>query len=214
MKKIFSVLVFFISFASLSAMSDFSNRTFCMGLSVPYMKHDYKIDEMDTVTLNGIGLNLNLRRMKDDMKLGIFLDSDIFMPLSKTVSLDEENMTTSKFSDYEYFFGIDALAGIYTVLFRDGSLNIPFGLGFHLDGFISKDKYDDIVIKESVYTLGAGLWCNLEINVSKRFGVYLGSKLIYDFYYKMNNKAVVTTVQSGSCKCFTVIPAAGVLWRF
>ena len=31
---------------------------------------------------------------------------------------------------------------------------------------------------------------------------------------KMNNKAVVTTVQSGSCKCFTVIPAAGVLWRF
>ena len=214
MKKIISVLVFFVSFFSLSAMSDFSNRTFCLGLSFPNMKQNYQIDGMDTVTLNGIGLNLNLRRMKDDMKLGIFLDSDIFMPLSKTVSIDEKNMTTSKFSDYEYFFGIDALAGIYTVLFRDGSLNIPLGLGFHLDGFISKDRYDDIVIKESVYTLGAGLWCNLEINISKSFGVYLGSKLIYDFYYKMNNKAVVTTVQSGSCKGYALIPAAGVLWRF
>ncbi|WP_294430441.1 hypothetical protein [uncultured Treponema sp.] len=214
MKKIFSLFVFFISLFSASAMSDFSNRTFCMGLSFPNMKHDYRIDGMDAVTLNGIGLNFNVRRMKDEMKLGIFLDTDIFMPISKTIVVNEQNMTTSKITDYEFFFGIDALAGIYTVLFRDASLNFPVGLGFHLDGFISKEKYDDIIIKESVYTLGAGLWLNLEINVSKRFGVYLGSKFIYDFYYKMNNKSAITTVQSGNCRCFSAIPTAGVLWRF
>lgn len=214
MKKIFFAVLIFLSVFSVSAMSDFSNRTFCAGLSFPYFRHDYKIDGMDTVTLNGIGLNLNIRNMRDEMKLGLFLDSDIFMPFSKTIAIDEKNMKTTKISDYDYFFGIDALAGIYTVLFRDATFNIPVGLGFHIDGFISKQKYDDILIKETVYTLGIGGWLNFEINLSKRFGVYAGTKIIYDFYYKLNNKATISTIHDGSCSCFAVIPAIGVLWRF
>lgn len=214
MKKIIFAFLIFVSLFSANAMTDFSNHTFCLGLSFPYMRHDYKTDDMDTVTLNGIGLNLNYRNMRDTMKIGLFLDADIFMPLSKTVAIDENTMATTKFSDYDFFFGIDALAGIYTVIFRDGTFNLPVGAGFHLEGFMSKQKYDDLTVKESVYTLGIAAWMNVEINLSKRMGVYFGSKFIYDFYYKLNNKARVTEAKDGYGICFSVIPAVGLLWRF
>ena len=100
------------------------------------------------------------------------------------------------------------------MLFRDANFNIPFGLGFNLDGFISKQKTDDIIIKESVYSLGIGAWINFEVNFSRTFGIYLGSKVIYDFYYKLNNKAMITETHDGYGNCFSVIPALGVLWRF
>ena len=214
MKKIIFALLIFASLFSANAMSDFSNRTFCLGFSFPYMRHDYKTDDMDTVTLNGIGLNLNYRNMRDTMKIGLFLDADIFMPFSKTVALDEKTMVTTNFSDYDFFLGIDALAGIYTVLYRNGTFNLPMGAGFHIEGFMSKQKYDDVVVKESVYTLGIGLWTNVEINLTKRMGVYIGSKFVYDFYYKLNNKARITETKDGYGTCFSVIPAMGVLWRF
>ena len=214
MKKTFSLLLLFFCFFSASAMSDFSDHSFCFGFSFPYMRHDYKLDSMDTVTLNGIGINLNYRNMRDTMKIGLFLDADIFVPFSKTVALDEKNMTTTKISDYKYFFGIDALAGIYTVLFRDGSFTIPVGGGFHIEGFTSKQEQKDLTIKESVYTIGIGVWANIEANISKYFAIYFGTKVIYDFYYNMSYKASISESQNGICTCFSVIPALGVIWRF
>jgi hypothetical protein len=214
MKKIIFALLIFASLFSANAMSDFSNRTFCLGFSFPYMRHDYKTDDMDTVTLNGIGLNLNYRNMRDTLKIGLFLDADIFMPFSKTIALDEKTMATTHLSEYEYFFGIDALAGIYTVIFRNANITVPIGAGFHIEGFTSKQKFDDLIVKESVYTLGLGLWLNIEANLTKNFGMFLGTKVIYDFYYKLNYTARITDIQDGSCNCFSVIPALGVLWRF
>ena len=214
MKKIFSAFLMFTSFFSVNAMSDFSNRNLCAGISFPYMNHDYEIGDMDTVTLSGIGLNLNFRQMREEMNIGIFLDADIFLPFSKTIAIDEKTSSISKFSDYEYFFGIDALAGIYTVLFRDGTFNFPVGAGFHIEGFISKEKYDDVIIRESTYTLGLGAWFNLEVNFSKKFGIYAGSKIIYDFYYKFNNRALITTLKDGTCKCWSIVPSVGLLRHF
>lgn len=214
MKKIFFAVLLCVSIFSAGAMSDFAGRTFCAGLSFPYMRHDYRISGMDAVTLSGIGLNLNYRQMREEMKIGLFLDSDLFMPFSKTVALDERISTTTHFSDYDYFFGIDVLVGIYTVLFRDETFNFPIGAGFHLDGFISKQSYEELIIKESVYTLGLGGWLNAEIIVTKRLGMYAGAKVLYDFYYKLNNKAATTTAQDGRSRCFSLIPAVGFLWRF
>ncbi|MBQ8013042.1 MAG: hypothetical protein IJ257_01415 [Treponema sp.] len=214
MKKIFFALMFFLCVFSVNAMSDYSNKTFCLGLSFPYMWHDYKSEDMDAVTLHGIGLNLNYRNMNDNMKIGLLVNADIFMPLSKTIAVDENTMTTTYLKDYDYFFGLDMLVGIYTVFFKNGDINIPAGLGFNLDGFISKQKYGDTIVNESVYTLGVGLWANVEINISKNMGVYFGSKFVYDFYHKLSNKAVVTTNHDGLSNCFSVIPAMGVLWHF
>ncbi|WP_296331502.1 hypothetical protein [uncultured Treponema sp.] len=214
MKKIISLLLLFFCIFSASAMSDTSDRSFCFGFSFPYMRHDYKTDDMGTVTLNGIGINLNYRNMRDTMKIGLLIDADIFMPFSKTVALDKDTMTTTKFSEYEYFFGIDALVGIYTALFRSGNWTIPAGLGFHIEGFTSKQKSDDIIIKESVYSLGLGAWINVEANLTKNFGMFLGTKVIYDFYYKLNYTAKITEIEDGTCNCFSVIPAIGFVWRF
>lgn len=214
MKKIFFAFLISLSLFSAHAMSDFSNKTFCAGISFPVINNDYKLAAFDSMRLNAVGVNLNYRNMNDYMKIGIFLNSDIYMPYSKVIIWDEKYQTTTNLSDYEYFFGTDILAGIYTVLFRDGTFNFPIGAGFHLDGFISKQKNNEVVIKESVYTVGLGAWANAEINLSKRFGVYAGGKVIYDFYYKLNNKATVTTINDGSCRCFAIIPAIGALWRF
>ena len=98
-------------------------------------------------------------------------------------------------------------------MYRDETFNIPVGAGFHLDGFISKQKYNDEIIKESVYTVGVGAWFNIEVNFSRNMGIYAGSKIGYDFYYKMNSKSWSSVIQDGSCNGFTIIPALGLLWH-
>ena len=214
MKKIFFAFLIFASIFSASAMSDFSNKNFCFGISFPTVKNDYKFDSYDSMRLNAVGLNLNYRNMNDYMKIGIFLNTDIYMPYSKVIVLDEKHQTTTNYSDYKYFFGTDILAGMYTVLYRDETFNIPVGAGFHLDGFISKQKNNDEIIKESVYTVGVGAWFNIEVNFSRNMGIYAGSKIGYDFYYKMNSKSWSSVIQDGSCNGFTIIPALGLLWHF
>ena len=213
MKKIFFVFLLFASIFSASAMSDFANKNFCFGISFPFIKNDYLLDDVDAVKLNAIAANLSYRSMKDSMKIGLFLDADIFFPYTKTIILNETYQTTTKFSDYDYFFGTDVLAGVYTVLYRDGSINLPIGAGLHLNGSISKQEYASTIVKETVYTVGLGAWFNFEINMTKRFGVYAGSKFAYDFYYKMNSKQTVKTVLDGKCKGFTFIPAVGLIWH-
>lgn len=214
MKKIFFVFLFFASLFCASASSDYYSKNLCFGISFPFVNNDYFLENSDSVKLDAIGINLNYRRMKDTMKIGLFLDADIFMPYTKTLIIDEKTQTTTKLSDYEYFFGTDIVAGIYTVLFRNDSISLPFGVGLHLDGYISKQKYESTIIKESVYTVGIGGWLNFEVDISRKFGVYAGSKFVYDFYYKLNNKATLTTVQDGKCKGFTFVPAVGLVWHF
>lgn len=213
MKKIFFALLLFVSVFSIHAKSAYYNENFCFGLSFPVINNDYLIDNFDSVKLDAVGINLNYRRIKDTMKIGLFLDADIFMPYSKTLILNEKYQTTSKISDYTYFFGTDVLAGIFTVLYHDDSIRIPFGIGLHLDGYISKQKYEKTIIKESAYTVGVGAWVNFEVDFSRRFGAFVGSKFAYDFYYKLNNKAEFTTANDGKCKGFTFVPAVGLVWH-
>ncbi|MBP3771797.1 MAG: hypothetical protein J6I53_03770 [Treponema sp.] len=213
MKKIFFTFLLFVSIFSAEAASDYYAKNFCLGISFPFINNDYLLEDVDSVKLNAVGLNLNYRSMKDTMKIGVFLDADIYMPYTKTLIIDEDTQASTKISDYDYFFGTDVLAGIYAVLYNDSSLSIPFGGGLHIDGYISKQKYETTVVKESVYTLGIGAWVNLEVDVSQKFGVYFGSKLVYDFYYKLNNKAMPNTIQDGKCKGFTFAPALGIVWH-
>ena len=214
MKKIIFAVLVFLSFFSASADGDISEKTFCVGISFPYMTHDYKIDDFDMVKINAVGLNLNARKMKSTMKIGAFLNCDIFMPYSKVIIWNDKYQTTTTISDYKYFMGIDALAGFYGILYQNNTINIPLGLGFHIDGFLSKRKSNNTIIKESTYTVGLGAWINFEVSVSKNIGVFAGSKVIYDFYYKSSTQNNGTVSNDGKCKAFTFIPALGLVWYF
>lgn len=215
LRKTFIVGLFCVIMLSAHAMSDISTSSLGLGLSFPYSHQNYNISGMDSIVLSGFGINLNWRTMPEHMMLGFFLDTDVFFPSSKTVNIDENYMTTTQFSDYDYFFGIDVLGGFYTVVYQAGSLSIPFGLGLHLDGYSSKLDYKDYEIKESVYTLGIGAWLNLEVNISKRFGIYAGTKFIYDFYYQLNeNNSSYKVNKTGRCTGFTFVPVVGAIWHF
>lgn len=209
MKKIFFAFLFLISSAGIFAASDFSNSTLSAGLAFPYMKHDYKISGEDSVTLFGMGLNLNYRHQNEGFSYGFFIDSDIYFPTYKTVNLSNSKSATVNFSDYDYFFGVDALAGVYKVLYFNGGAFVPAGIGIHLNGYTSKLEENSYSLKESVYTMGIGAWANYEINLSKKFGVFAGIKVIYDFYYKMKNTGASSDSSSGACNAWQVVPAVG-----
>ena len=85
MKKIFLSVMFFIAALSSHAMSDFSKSSLALGLSFPYSQQNYDISGMDGIVLSGIGINLNWRTMPEKLRLGFFIDADIFFPSSKTV---------------------------------------------------------------------------------------------------------------------------------
>lgn len=223
MKKIFVILVFLFSLSGIfaassssssSSSSDSSNSTLSVGVAFPYMKHDYKISGEDSVTLFGPGVNLNYRHQNDGFTYGFFLDSDIYLPAYKTVNISETESTTKNFSDYDYFFGIDALAGVYKVVYSSDGVTVPVGIGIHLDGYTSKLTESSYSIKESVYTMGLGCWANCEINLSEKFGAFAGIKFVYDFYYKMKNSGTLSESNSGSCNAFSVVPAVGVAYHF
>ena len=215
MKKIFFAFLIFASLFSANAAGDHSSKTFCLGISFPLIANDYKIDDFDLEKLNAVGINLNARKISDEKKIGIFLDADIFMPYSRVIIWDEKYQTTTKLSDYDYFFGTDILAGFYGSLFRDSTINFPLGVGLHLNGFVSKYSEKKIITKESAYTVGIGAWANFEVTVSKKVGIYAGSKFAYDFYYKSSRSrtASVSSSRDGKCKGFTFVPAVGLLWH-
>lgn len=209
MKKIFFTFLFLISFAGIFAVSDFSSSTLSVGLAFPYMKHDYKIDGEDSVTLFGMGLNLNYRHQNEEFSYGFFVDSDIYFPAYKTVNLSNSESATKNVSDYDYFFGVDALAGVYKVLHSSEGMVIPAGIGIHINGCTSKLSENSYSIKESVYTMGLGVWANYEVNVSNKFGFFAGIKVIYDFYHQMKNSGIKSDSSSGICNAWQVVPAVG-----
>ena len=214
MKKIFFAFLFCACIFSANALGgDHSSKTLCLGISFPLIANDYKIDDFDLEKLNAVGINLNARKMGEDRKVGIFLDADIFMPYSRVIIWDDKYQTTTTLSDYDYFFGTDVIAGFYTSIFRDGTINLPMGAGLHLDGFVSKRSSKKVITKESAYTSGIGAWANIEVTVSKRLGIYAGSKFVYDFYYKSSRTRTSTASSSrdGKCKGFTFAPAVGML---
>ena len=213
-KKLFLAAVFFLSAFSIFALSDFSDSTLSVGLAFPYMKHDYQISGQNSVTLFGTGIDLNYRHQNDGFSYGLFLDSNIFVPAYKTVNISESESATKNFSDYDYFFGVDALAGVYKVIFSSEGCVVPAGIGLHLDGYTSKLSESGYSLKESVYTLGFGAWANYEVNVSDRFGVFAGVKVIYDFYYRMSASGSYGGNNSGRCNALTVVPSVGAAFHF
>lgn len=216
MNKRFFVILFLFFFAGIFAfsVSDYSTSTLNVGIAFPYKKHDYKISGQDSVTLFGAGLDLNYRQQLKNFPFGFFIDSNVYFPLSKTVNISDTQTTTKNISDYDYFFGVDALGGIYKVLYKSKDFVFPLGLGIHLDGYTSKLTESDYSIKESVYTMGLGCWANCEINLSKKIGAFAGVKFVYDFYYKMKNSGTSSESNSGSCNAFSVVPAVGVAYHF
>lgn len=214
MKKILFILALIISAGAAFASGDYSNTTFSAGISFPYMKHDYKISGEDSITLFGTGLKLNYRHQNEGFSYGLFLDSDIYIPTYKTVNLSGTETVTKNAFNYDYFFGIDVLAGVYKVLYRSGEVLVPAGIGIHLDGYTSKLSEDSASVTERICTMGLGAWANYEVNVSEKFGVFAGIKVVYDFYYRMTNNGSSDDSTSGNCKAWAVTPAAGVAFHF
>ncbi len=213
MKRLFLTAVLFLASVSVFAFSDFSDSTLSVGIAFPYLKHDYKISGQDSVTLFGTGIDLNYRHQNEGYTYGLFFDSNVFFPAYRTVNVSESESVTKNFSEYDYFFGVDALAGVYKVIFSSDGCVVPVGIGFHLDGYTSKISESGYSSKESVYTLGLGAWANYEVNVSDRFGVFAGIKVIYDFYCRMSATGNYSGSSSGNCKALTVVPSVGVAFH-
>lgn len=214
MKKIFFAFLILFSVAGIFAAEDVSDSTLNVGIAFPYMKHDYKINGEDSIKLFGTGIDFNYRRRNSGYSFGFFMDANIFFPLYKTVNLSDKTTASKNLSDYEYFFGVDALAGVYKVVFSSKDITVPAGIGIHLDGYTSKLSENSYSIKESAYTMGIGGWTNYEINLSDNVGVFAGIKVIYDFYYKMKNTGVSSGSSSGKCDAWSFVPTVGAAIRF
>lgn len=214
MKRIIFALLFLFTFSGIFAISDFSNSTLSVGIAFPYMKHDYKIENEDSITLFGTGVDLNYRHQNEGFSYGLFINASLYFPAYKTVNLSDSKTTSKNVSDYDYFFGIDTLAGVYKVLHRSEGVVIPAGIGIHLDGYANKLSENGYSVTERVYTMGIGGWANYEVNVSEKFGVFAGIKVIYDFYHQMKNSGAASCSDSGTCNAWAVIPAVGAAFHF
>lgn len=214
MKKIFFTFLFLFSLAGIFAAEDVSDSTLNIGIAFPYMNHDYKISGEDSITLFGTGIDFNYRHHNEGYSFGFFMNANIFFPLYKTVNLSDQTTKSKNLSDYDYFFGVDALAGVYKVFFSSKDITVPVGIGIHMDGYTSKLAENSYSIKENAYTMGIGGWTNYEINLSDKIGAYAGIKIIYDFYYKIKNSGVSNESSSGNCNAWSVVPAVGAAIRF
>lgn len=210
MKKILALFAVLAAVLPAFSLNDYSETTFSVGAAFPYMRQDFKIQGLKSETLSGAGVNITYRHKKEDTALGFFINSDIYFPTKKTLNLTEGYLITTSYSDYDYFFGVDALSGIYAPVFKSSGIVIPLGAGIHLDSCTSKYSSKTTSLKETVFTLGAGAWVNCEINVNKTFGFFGGLKFSYDFYFRLKETGSSSASDSGNCNAWSIAPSLGV----
>ncbi len=213
LKKTLIVALLIALKANVFALGDVSDRTLSAGVTVPFFYQNIKNDDPVETKIFGVGLNINYRQLFPNSKAGFFTDASVFMPISRSENYDGTSVT-SKFNDYEYYFGIDSLSGIYSVLLRSNSIAIPFGAGIHLDGMMSKYARDSSSIKKMGYTAGVGIWSNFEVSVSSSIGFFGGVKVLYDFYYYTSVKGSSNSSDKGLTNSVEVLPAIGLIFHF
>ncbi len=211
-KKSFLIIFLLILKSTVFALGDVSDKSVSMGLTIPFFYQNIRSNDPVEAKIFGVGLNFNYRQLLPVKKIGFFTDASVFMPISRTETYDSSSVT-SKFTDYEYYFGIDSLTGIYSVLFRSGSISIPVGLGVHLDGMMSKYKTSESSTKYVGYTVGTGLWSNFEANITKNMAFFAGLKVMYDFYYHSSAKGSSNSSDKGLTNSVEFFPTAGVIFR-
>lgn len=212
-KKLFLLLVLSAFSLNAFALGDVSDKSLSVGPAAPFIWQHIKSDDPVETRIYSFGLNLNYRQLVPQQQFGVFLDSTVYFPLSRSEIHDGTSYTT-KFNDYDYFFGVDCLAGIYSVFVRSGSIAIPVGAGIHLDGMGSKDKNSNSSLKRTVFNIGTGIWGNCEFNFTKNIGVYGGVKVLYDFYFRSNEKASSSHKDSGFSNTLSFIPSIGMVFHF
>lgn len=240
LKKIFAISIIAVALGtSVFAAEDASPVSFNIGISFPQVFNlkpygtTYTGDDIDSERYSSFGINLGVRSQLSGLPIGIFADVNIYWPLEYKQETSQYIDTYDLSSGKHSFWGVDGILGVYTPVVSTGFLTIPIGAGLHLN-YLNRQIDVNLPNKDEgmLFSLGLGLYTNLEFAVTNSVTLYGGVRFAWDFFaysknthnnldsqttvngYTVTRKPKTSESNSGGTSMLYLTPALGIIFRF